>query len=94
MNWKGKELTTIGDLMRDGMEKCETPEEAQEFMKLYRSENQHADQNIGYLTGYYDPEKMLEMQKFFGVAHPIFGNSQPTNGEALAAGMLAAMSRK
>lgn len=33
MIWKGKELNTIGDVMKFGIDKCETFEEAQEFVK-------------------------------------------------------------
>jgi hypothetical protein len=55
MNWKGEEILTTGDLCYKGIDKCDTPEEAQEFMELYRAENDHADENIGYLSGYYDP---------------------------------------
>lgn len=86
MNWKGQELSTIGDLMRNGIDKCDNPEEAQEFMHLYRAENEYADQNIGYLSGYYGPDKMRRIQEWFGVAHPIFGNCVPSPEQAFAAG--------
>jgi hypothetical protein len=75
MNWKGQELKTIGDLMDKGINQCETQEEAQEFMVQYRAENEHADVNIGYLSGYYSPEKAQKIREWFGVSHPIFGNS-------------------
>ena len=86
MDWKGKELITIGDLMRHGIDTCETPEEAQRFMELYRAENQHADRNIGYLSGYYDVEDMKRIQQWFCVKHPIFGGTVPSPTEAIGAG--------
>jgi len=86
MNWKGNELKTAGDLMDKGIDRCDTPEEAQEFMKLYRAENEFADKNIGYLSGYYSPDKMAEIQKWFGVEHPIFGGAIPTPIEAFKMG--------
>ena len=91
MNWKGQELLTIGDLCRLGIDKCDTPEEAQEFMRLYRIENEYADQNIGYLSGYYGMDDMQRIQEWFGVAHPIFGTSVPSPEEAFAAGKEAAL---
>ena len=94
MNWKGQELTTIGDLCTFGIEKCDTPDEAQEFMRLYRTENTHADENIGYLSGYYGPETMRRIQEWFGVSHPIFGTSVPSPEEAFAAGQQAAISSR
>lgn len=87
MFWKGKELKTIGDLMDNGIDKCNTVEEAQEFMQKYRDENTHADENIGYLSGYYSTEKMQRIQQWFGVQHPIFGTSIPASNEAIKAGI-------
>jgi hypothetical protein len=86
MRWKGEELRTIGDLMNKGIDRCDTPEEAQEFMRLYRAENEHADENIGYLSGYYSPERAQQIREWFGVVHPIFGKSMPTVEEAINAG--------
>lgn len=85
MNWKGRELATIGDLS-DAMEACKTREDAQAFMAAYRAENEHADVNIGYLTGYYDWETADRMRDWFGVTHPVFGDRHPTFDEALEAG--------
>jgi len=86
MDWKGQKISTIGDLMYKGIDKCDSPEEAQEFMRLYRVENEYADQNIGYLSGYYGSENMHRIQKWFEVVHPIFGTNVPSPEEALAAG--------
>lgn len=86
MTWKGEELITIGDLMDKGIDRCDTPEEAQAFMRIYRAENEFADENIGYLSGYYGHNNMRRIQEWFGVAHPIFGNTVPTPDEAFNAG--------
>ena len=86
MFWKGVELKTIGDLLNDGVLKCDTPEEAQTFMQQLRLEDKYADENIGYLTGYCDPDTMTRIQSWFGVAHPIFGTSTLTPEEAFNAG--------
>lgn len=85
MNWRGKELVTVGDIST-AMQSCATKEEAQEFMKLYRADSPYADSNIGYLTGYFGREEMIRMQDWFGVAHPVFGNAVPTPEEAFEAG--------
>lgn len=94
MEWRGEVLTTIGDLMQKGIDRCETPGEAQAFMTLYRAENEHADTNIGYLSGYYDHKKMSQIQQWFGVAHPVFGNTIPTMDEAFEAGKQLGATRR
>ena len=86
MVWKGEDLVTIGDLMAKGIDCCETREEAQEFMRLYRQDSPHADVNIGYLSGYYGATEMRRIQDWFGVEHPVFGLRQPTPEEAFEAG--------
>lgn len=86
MIWKDQELKTIGDLMDKGINMCDTPEEAQEFMRQYRSENEYAEQNIGYVSGYYSQEEANRIRDWFAVDHPVFGNSTPTASEAFAAG--------
>jgi hypothetical protein len=86
MNWKGKELRTTRDLMNQGVDKCETREEAEEFMRLYRADCKYADENIGYLSGYYGYTDMARIQDWFGVEHPFFSKETPTPEEAFAAG--------
>ena len=88
MNWKDKELGTIGDLLDACYEIISngSREEASQFMEVYRTENEHADANIGYLSGYCDRDNMDKIQDWFGVAHPVFGNSHPTPIEAFEAG--------
>ena len=71
MKWKGKELKTMGEI-GNVIDNIFTKEEAQEFMEIYRSENKHADDNIGFLSGYYPPEDAKRIKVLFGVEHPIF----------------------
>lgn len=73
MIWKGNELKTIDDLMKLGIDKCETPEEAQQFILEYVKENIHARSNIGYLAGYYSTKDKHRIFQWFDVVHPIFG---------------------
>lgn len=63
--WKGQHLETIGQLL-DAVVACETREEAQEFMAVYRAVNEHADQNIGYIAGYTDRETMRRILDWTG----------------------------
>lgn len=89
MKWKGKKLVTIGDIS-SAMEAIaaseNAEEEAAEFMRRYRAASPHADQNIGYLCGYFG--NRLEVQKLFGVEHPLLPNDrEATPKEALELGM-------
>ena len=85
MKWKGKELVTHGDI-GEALCALSSAEEAQAFMAQYREESPHADENVGYLSGYYDIETMRRIQAWCDVEHPIFGRRVPTNEEAFAAG--------
>jgi hypothetical protein len=85
MIWKGKEIKTIGDLT-NAVGLISSKEEGAEFMSLYRSENAHADENVGYVSGYHDRETMARIQEYCNCSHPIFGRSQPTTKEACEAG--------
>lgn len=93
MEWNGKAIETVGDL-NDTICKIrhlppdEAQAEASRFMEAYRADNEHADVNIGYITGYHDPTTMRELQELFNVSHPIFGRSQPTAEDAFDAGVL------
>jgi hypothetical protein len=87
--WAGKQLDTIGDLSEAvlAITRAGDRDAAQRFMQEYRAETPHADANIGYLSGYYDPPRMAEVQDLFGVAHPLFGQRKDvTPEEALEAG--------
>lgn len=87
MFWKGKELKTYGDIMKDGIDKCDSPEEAKLFMIEYSKENQYARQNIGYMAGYYSREDATRIYEWFSVEHPVFGTKFPTADEAFQAGL-------
>src|SRR6478609_2654018 len=88
MIWRGKNLRTVRDLM-DAMSGLKDETEARDFMSAYRkSDPAVADVNIGYLTGYFQADDMVRLQKWCGVRHPIFGSSVPTQAEALGAGIL------
>lgn len=86
MIWKGQELKTMGDLM-NGIKRCDTREEAQEFMRIYEQENAHARENIGYMAGYVSVEEADQIYDWFGVSHPIFGTSHPSAEDAFRTGM-------
>lgn len=43
--------------------------------------------NIGYWSGYYSDETMQQIQRVFGVVHPVFGSNVPTAEEAFEAGV-------
>ncbi len=94
MIWQGKELRTIGDISTAmaAIVSADDQAGADKFMELMRAEGQHADANVGYLTGYFDGKTSAKMRKMFGVRHPIFGDTQPTVDEALKAGMEMAKS--
>lgn len=95
MNWKGRELKTFGDFMEYGIDTCRTREEAQEFMRLYVAENpMNARANIGYMSGYYNPDKARQIRVWFEVVHPIFGNTEPKPEEAFEMGKRLAGSRR
>lgn len=93
MNWDGRELDTIGDLSDVvlAITRAGDRDAAQRFMAQYRAETPHADINIGYLSGYYDPQRMAEVQELFDVAHPVFGRRTDVSPEeAFEAGRRAA----
>jgi hypothetical protein len=86
MIWQGKELVTWGDIGAAAAA-LTTREEADAFMAAYRAEQpEYADQNIGYLSGYYDRETRERIQDLCGVSHPILGRSHPTEEQLAAAG--------
>lgn len=86
MRWKDEDLVTVGDFMSKGIDHCDTPEEAQAFMALLRGVSAHANEDIGYLSGYYGRDDARRIREWFGVVHPVFGNHEPTFAEALLAG--------
>lgn len=82
--WKGIEISTHGDVLHamNIIYESGNKEDAQSFTQAYLAENEFARENMGYLTGYEDPDKMVELQKFFKIAHPVFGYKyKPTKTE-------------
>lgn len=76
--WRGERLDTLGDLMHAVRAIYDLPVGeregvAQEFKKAYRAVNEHADENIGYLSGYFSFSDMPEVMRLFAVEHPVFG---------------------
>jgi hypothetical protein len=89
VDWKGKRIQTIGDLM-DALAGLKDKDEARAFMILYRRfEPQHAAANVGYVCGYFDSVTSLRLQEWCETAHPIFGRRTPTPEEAFEAGRIA-----
>jgi hypothetical protein len=86
MFWKGKEIVTRADFV-NGIGQCSTPEESQEFLRMLLVENPHAKEEIGYLAGDHDIKTKHRIFEWFGVEHPIFGHTDPTSEQAMAAGI-------
>jgi hypothetical protein len=78
MNWKEKEIRTVGDIV-NALAKLESRDEGQAFMAGMRAESEHADANVGYCIGYIggsDAEsnaRRRELQVWTSTAHPIYG---------------------
>lgn len=70
--WKGEQVSTIGDLF-DAAVQAVKDGEAQEFLREYRAANEHADENLGYVIGYADPDTRARMYEAFDLSHPVFG---------------------
>jgi len=88
--FRDREIKNYGDVSSVMSELYDAQDRngARDFMAVYRAFSEHADANVGYITGYYGD--MGAMQEFFDVSHPIFGRTTPTPDEALAAGIKAA----
>lgn len=83
--WKERDIVTMGDL-GEVLVGLESPEEAHEFMEMYRKRTPHAAQNVGYIAGYYDIDTAQRILSWCETAHPVFGTHIPTPEEAFAAG--------
>lgn len=73
MIWKDKEIKTIDDAMA-ALRDIHTKEEAAEYLRLARLEGPYADENIGYLFGYFNRDRWKELSELFGILHPVFGD--------------------
>ena len=67
MEWKGIELPTMREVWESGVAKCETPEEAKQFMERYRAVTVHAESNIAFLIAIYAPSEASRLEEWFGV---------------------------
>lgn len=94
MIWKEKELKTIEDFMKHGIEACDNKKEAREFIQLYLMENLSARANIGYLIGYYSRENQKKYYDWFDTMHPIFGTEELTAEQLIRLGMAIGEARK
>ncbi len=106
MNWDHPTYGELGSALCE----LTTTEEAATFWGEYiaylnrpeaelgnNAAEQVAASNIGYLMGYYGPEerqRIYGLFEDFNVAHPVFGRSEPTASEAMAAGRALAMARE
>ena len=94
MNWNGKTLHTMGDIV-DAIRSCTTKEEAIAFRTLYESENPFARGNIGYATGYCSREEADRLMELFDCPHPFFGREHPAPEDAFQMGLkMAELSKK
>lgn len=86
MIWKNKELKTVGDHI-EAMRNLKGQREPKKFIDLVRQENpQHANRNIGYLTGYFNGEDAKRLRSWLMVSHPFFGDLSPSPKEAFQLG--------
>lgn len=83
--WKGEEIGAMGEVI-DAVCACRSPEEAREFRDAYRAVNEHADENLGYMTGYLDAATARRFRDWLEVSHPIFGAGTLSSQEAFTAG--------
>jgi len=89
MNYKGKELNTIGEVFDEALHLAKTDQnDALDFFKTYveyifeDNENINtlneaeriAKANLGYFAGYYTPEICDIIYKTYQCSHPIFGD--------------------
>ena len=88
MNYKGKELDTMGELFDFALKlaKEEDKTESQEFFREYvkqisiknnyslEKSTEIAKLNLGYFAGYYNQDVCDLIYKTYNCSHPIFGN--------------------
>jgi len=91
MKYKGLTLNTYSEIVSYVLRV--DAKEQEEFVEAYCRTGVYARSNIGYISGYYDPETCLKIQKIFKTAHPIFGRRIPSTSEAFDAGKKLAMER-
>lgn len=91
---------TIGQLVDDIAEIAKTGDRhaARAYFDAYRDwivaaghPATNAEANIGYASGYCDPDTAKMIRDVFDVSHPIFGRETPSAEKALEAGKRAAL---
>ena len=80
-------VSALGDLCV----KATSKEEAKRIIERYKTVNEFAEQNLGYIFGYYGEETRARLYRLFPVNHPIFGSgfgrgNEPTPAEAFQKG--------
>ncbi len=68
------ENSTISDLLMLCGE-VQTKEEAQRVIERYKTVNEHAEKNLGYIFGYLGQKERERLYNLFPVNHPVFGSA-------------------
>ena len=97
MNYRGKELNTMGEVFNEALRLAKTDkDEAQDFFYQYVNHisftNKYswdksieiAKSNLGYFAGYYNQEVCDIIYKTYQCSHPIFGD-KPFNVDPVEA---------
>lgn len=95
MIWLGEEVNTVDELIKavEYIAEKNNPEMAQNFLAQYKEETEHAEENIGYVAGYFKERTFRTILTLFNVDHPVFGRDMPTPAEAFHLGQMEAMKR-
>ncbi len=82
--WNGKRFTTYSEIIEYclGLQ----PEEQKKFVEAFSLSSPYALENVGYVSGYYEPTTAKRILQIFGTSHPIFGKRTPTPKEAHSMG--------
>lgn len=95
MNWNGKEIKTMGDVIDAALSAIDE-DRASEFKALYIADAEKdrpgegeaiVNSNLGYMSGYLSPEMGAKVLRAFSTTHPIFGSERPTAQEAFQKGL-------
>jgi hypothetical protein len=67
MIWRGKQLSTMGEIgdMTVEIAKSGTRAEALAFMEAYKDATEYAYPNVLYYAGYYDPQTAMKVRQMF-----------------------------
>ena len=81
---EGMKVSEVMDIIESAL--TATGDERKEIVEFLLASGPHARENIGYLSGYFPPEKAAAVLELFQTEHPIFGKVRPTPEEAFALG--------